>query len=96
MSAKFRPMGIAWFDTHVWRFDFEPKRKNSEIKPPLVLHQGYHGEFQPDKAQYSVRGIICPLFWIGLNDTQNLGKARALEALVAVEPLYIVTFFCKK
>ena len=31
--------------------------------------------------------IICPVVEIGLTLTQNLGKARALEVLVAVAPL---------
>ena len=34
-------------------------------------------------------GIICPLVEIGLTVTQNLGKALALEALVAVAPLQL-------
>ena len=57
---------------------------------------GRHHELEPDKAHSTVMGIICPLVDIGLTVTQNLGKAQALEALVAVESLYIVTCFCKK
>ena len=55
------------------------------------IYQGRHGEFEPDKAHSTVVGIIAPLVEVGLTVTQNLGKARALEALVAVAPLYIVT-----
>ena len=50
--------------------------------------QGRHGEFEPDKAHNT-----ASLVEIGLTVTQNLGKARALEALVAVEPLIWVIFF---
>ena len=54
------------------------------------LFQGRrHGEFEPDKAHSTVVGIICPLVEIGLTVTQNLDKARALEALVAVAALYL-------
>ena len=50
--------------------------------------QGRHGEFDPDKAHNTVVGIICPpLVEIGLTVTQNLGKARALKALVVVAAL---------
>ena len=49
--------------------------------------QGRHGEFEPDKSHITVLGIIWPMVDIGLTVTQNLGKARALEALVAVGPL---------
>ena len=44
-------------------------------------------EFKLDKAHSTVVGIICPLVEIGLTVTQNIGKAKALEALVAVAPL---------
>ena len=52
--------------------------------------QGRHDEFEPDKAHSTVVGIICPLVEIGLTVTQNLGKARALEALVAVAALILM------
>ena len=52
------------------------------------MPQGRHGEFEPDKAHSTVVGIICPpLVGIGLTVTKNLGKARALQALVAVAAL---------
>ena len=42
-------------------------------------------------------GIICPLVEIGLTVTLNLGKAWALEALVAVVPLLLIlkAHFCE-
>ena len=53
--------------------------------------QGRHGELEPDKAHSTVVGIIYPpLVEIGLGVTQNLGKARALEALVAVAALTLM------
>ena len=53
-----------------------------------------HGKFEPGKAHSTVMGIICPpLVKIGLTIIQNLGKARALEALLAVVPLIIVILF---
>ena len=50
------------------------------------VRQGRRGEFEPDKAHSTVVGMP-PLVEIWLTVTQNLGKARALEALVDVAPL---------
>jgi hypothetical protein len=48
--------------------------------------RGARAKFEPDKAHST-----APLVEIGLTVTQNLDKARALEALVAVAPLNIVS-----
>ena len=52
----------------------------------MNLWQGHYGQLEADKAHSTVAGIICPpaLVEIGLTVTQNLGKARTLEALVPV------------
>ena len=59
----------------------------------IYLPQEHHSEFEPDKAHSTVVGIICPLVEIGLTVTQHLGKARVLEALVAVAPLHCTNLF---
>ena len=69
---------------------------------PTYTNQGHHGEFEPDKAQYSTPFFFWLVFLIGAFETQNLGKARALEALVAVAALLTIciqinevnVFFC--
>ena len=53
----------------------------------MSTSQGRHGQFESDKAHSIVVGIICPPGWDRVNCNPNLGKARALEALVAVVPL---------
>ena len=52
------------------------------------MKQRRHGEFEPDKAQYSTPNFFDRLFLKGHIETQNLGKAQpTLVALPAVEAL---------
>ena len=53
----------------------------------IITQMSEHYQFEQDKAHSTVMGIICPMVEIGSTVTQNLGKARALEALVAVAPM---------
>ena len=52
----------------------------------IITQMSEHYQCEQDKAHSTVMGIICPLV-IELTVTQNLGKAKTLEALVAVAPL---------
>ena len=51
------------------------------------LTQARHGEFEPGKAQYSTPNFFDRLFLKERIETQNLDKAQALGALVAVAAL---------
>ena len=61
-----------------------------------ISEQCRHGEFEADKAHSTLVGIISPLVDIGLTVSQNLGKALALEALVAVAALVNIYFLPSK
>ena len=60
-----------------------------------TFSQGRHGEFKPDKAQYSTPNFFDRLFFIKVYWTQNLGKVQALGALPAVAPMFHIVVACK-
>ena len=63
--------------------------KWKQIQSKQRHSQGHHNEFEPGKAQYSCTIFLTGCFLKEHIETQNLGKARALEALVAVVALLI-------
>ena len=51
---------------------------------PECSIQGRQGEVESDKAQYSTPFFLTSCFLLEGVETQNLGKAQALGALLAV------------